>query len=411
MSDVDVGSKRNNDDNGDRYNKRFRNDRDKMRFLLVGKHCGAIIGKGGENIKRLRNDYNVGMHLPDVQSRERVLSIQGDKGSCVGVLREILASCKEAPYVADQRKKLNYEINYLVNSDQVGAIIGKGGEQIREIDEQSGGKVKVYPDCLPNSNERVIAIGGDDESCLLSAVNIVLDLLEKRPAKRSTNYYDPKNKHSDDMMHDGGNQMGGGSQMRGGNQLGGFGNGLGGLGGLGNLSDLAAGAATLLNSLGVNPAASAALLGGTMGGLPNMQGNSQNMFGNLDNRGGHPPQDFGPGPDRGYDMDRSNRRVDDGFTNRDSRRGDRDRDDRDGEEFGQMKTEVNITVTNDMAGAIIGKSGQRVKDIRFQTGVKIDFSKTERNSKEDRVLTITGTQQQTVAAQRMMADFVKNRHE
>jgi len=451
MSDVEAGSKRGNEGFEDQSYKRQRNDRDKMRFLLVGKNCGSIIGKGGENIKRLRNEFGVSMHLPDSQCRERVLAMQGNKGDCVSVLRDILTNCKEAPFAVDPKQTMNYEINFLANSEQVGAVIGKGGEKIREIRDQSGGKVKVYQDCLPNSNERVIAIGGEDETIILSAFNIVIDLLADRPAKRPTIYYDPKNKHMNDMpmsrdcndMPDRGNQMGGnqmsmpdrGSQMGGnqmgggsGNPLGGAGNGLGaalgGLGGLRNLSNLA-GATTLLTQLGVNPQVSAALLAGAAGGLPNLQGNDQNrgepIFSNADNRVSN-INDFGPPRhNHGFDRNQHNNnnsggRNDDRFgsnSNRDDRRGSNtDNQNQDGSSnLAQMKTEVNITVPSDLCGAIIGRSGQRIKDIKHQSGARLDFSKTEKNSKEDRVLTISGTQGQTLAAQRMIADCLENRND
>merc|ERR1711881_635098 len=77
--------------------------------------------------------------------------------------------------------------------------------------------------------------------------------------------------------------------------------------------------------------------------------------------------------------------------------------------FGDMETETKITVLNDMCGAIIGKGGQRIREIRQGSGAHIETSGSEKGSKEPRVITIRGTQRQIVVAQQMMAESVQNR--
>jgi len=406
MSDVEIGTKRSNGYEDGYDNKRQRNDGNRMRYLVGRMQCGSIIGKGGENIKRLQNEFAVKLHLPDSQCIERVLTMQGDKEACVNVLRELLPSFKESPYTVDPKYKSAFEINFLANTDSVGAVIGKGGEKIREIREQSGGKVKVYQDCLPNSNERIVAIGGDDEACILSAFNIVIDLLENRPPKRPTKFFDPKNssggfddrqQHERNDMPERRNSMGPApSQMGGPNPMSAAANPLGALAGIGGLSGLTG--ANILAQLGVNPQVSAALLGGASGNLTNMLGNSNN----LGPRGDFPP-------DQGFNRNQNSSR-DDRFSNdrRDDQQGNRDnRDSR--SDFSQLTSEVKLTVPHEMCGAIIGRSGQNIKELKHHSGARLDFAKTDKNSKEDRVLTITGTQQQTIAAQRMIADMVMNR--
>ena len=51
----------------------------------------------------------------------------------------------------------------------------------------------MYPDCLPNSNERVIAIGGDTLIQLIAALNIVLNTVGNYPRRSQTIYYEPGN--------------------------------------------------------------------------------------------------------------------------------------------------------------------------------------------------------------------------
>ncbi|KAL6045142.1 hypothetical protein STEG23_013833 [Scotinomys teguina] len=47
-------------------------------ILLQSKNAGAVIGKGGKNIKALRTDYNASVSVPDSSGPERILRISAD---------------------------------------------------------------------------------------------------------------------------------------------------------------------------------------------------------------------------------------------------------------------------------------------------------------------------------------------
>jgi len=410
MSDVELGMKREHgsgeyDEYGEisSYKKRSRNDGDKMRFLVQGRFCGAIIGKGGENIKRLRQQ-NINIKVQDTR-KEGVLTLAGDRDTCVSVFKEILPLIPESPFPVNPKEVCAFEVNLLVQSDQVGCIIGKGGQRIKEIREESSGKVRVYQDCLPNSNERVVAIGGEDESRVLAAFDIILKTLDDHPLKQQVHYYDPtKNDGPQGGMGGGGpppqHDGPGNSQMGGG--LGGLGN-LGGLGGLGSL----AGAAGILGQLGLGGLAGAGPLGaaGALGGL-----GGTNMVGG----GGNDNRREDRGDDRGFQRNEGGGSRGGDRDRRDSRGGDQrngnDRGEERMEDFGDMMTETKITVGNGMCGAIIGKRGQRIREIREASGARVETSETSKDGERGpRVITITGTQRQIVIAQQMMAECVRNR--
>ncbi|RTG86059.1 uncharacterized protein DC041_0003361 [Schistosoma bovis] len=42
-----------------------------IRFLIPGRAAGIMIGKGGENIKKIRSQYNVKLNIPDSRGPER----------------------------------------------------------------------------------------------------------------------------------------------------------------------------------------------------------------------------------------------------------------------------------------------------------------------------------------------------
>lgn len=345
MSDVEIeiGTKRSgeHDEYGEitTEKKKVRSHDTKMRFLIIGKSCGAIIGKGGENIKRLRQEHNIHFKVQDSRG-EGVVTLSGEKEAVLEVFKEILPQTQPLyPANTKQHDKSNVGINLLVPNDQMGSIIGKGGETIKDIRRESDGNLRVYQEFLPNSNERVLAIGAEDMAQLLRVLDIVLQTLEDHPLKASTRvqYYNPEN-----SSPQGGNNPPAQNQLGGG--LGGL--GLGGLTGIGGLGSL-----------------------GNLGGLGNMTGAS-GVFDQLGLGGGH----------------------------RNGENGDRP-------QFGDMETETKVTVLNDMCGAIIGKAGQRIREIRQSSGAKVDVE----GNAEPRVITIKGTARQLRIALQMMDDTIRNR--
>jgi heterogeneous nuclear ribonucleoprotein K len=61
-------------------------------------------------------------------------------------------------------------------------------------------------------------------------------------------------------------------------------------------------------------------------------------------------------------------------------------------------TTTQVTIPDELAGTIIGKGGERINRIRQESGARIDVGSTTYGSNE-RIITITGNQQQIQAAQ------------
>merc|ERR1719447_1374339 len=68
-----------------------------------------------------------------------------------------------------------------------------------------------------------------------------------------------------------------------------------------------------------------------------------------------------------------------------------------------------VTVPNDMAGAIIGKGGERIRQIRQKSQADIKFSDSE-PGKTDRLITISGSHDQIQYAQYLMQECVREHH-
>jgi len=304
-----------------------------VRLLLLGRNCGGIIGKGGENISRLRNTYNVTLRLPSTQTTDRAMTITGSIENSIAVVREVLTHCEQAPHSTNQQ--CNMELNLLVPTNQVGSIVGKGGSKITEIRNATQAKIKVYEECLPSSNERVIAIGGDNVEQLLATLTTVLNLLREVPKNYRTTYYMPEN--------------------------------------LGIMTAFPTASSSRKNSiksepgeLGVKPS------GVMMGAAPLMSsqmGAPQPLMGG---NGAHPSS-------------QTTTTTLNEFS------------------WLQLQTTTTVHAPNEVCGAIIGKAGSRISQVRHASGAQITFSESSKEAVvEDRVITITGTQQQVQTAEQMI---------
>uniref|UniRef100_H2ZID4 K Homology domain-containing protein n=1 Tax=Ciona savignyi TaxID=51511 RepID=H2ZID4_CIOSA len=67
---------------------------------------------------------------------------------------------------------------------------------------------------------------------------------------------------------------------------------------------------------------------------------------------------------------------------------------------------TNVTIPNACIGSIIGKAGQKIRQIRYDSGAMISISEPE-HGESDRVITITGTHEQTQNAQYLMQRSAK----
>ncbi|VDP91632.1 unnamed protein product [Echinostoma caproni] len=120
-----------------------------LRFLISTKAAGVIIGKGGENIQKIREE------------------MQNNRDEGV-------------------------DLRLLVHQSQAGCIIGRGGYKIKELREQSGLQtLKVYQMLCPNSTDRVIQLVGDVEK-VIDCLQSIAELLEGAPPKGSRQNYDAR---------------------------------------------------------------------------------------------------------------------------------------------------------------------------------------------------------------------------
>uniref|UniRef100_A0A671V370 Heterogeneous nuclear ribonucleoprotein K n=1 Tax=Sparus aurata TaxID=8175 RepID=A0A671V370_SPAAU len=117
--------------------KRSRNSDEmvELRILLQSKNAGAVIGKGGKNIKALRTDYNASVSVPDSSGPERILSISADIETIGEILLKIIPTLEE--YQQYNGMDFDCELRLLIHQSLAGSIIGVKGAKIKELRENS----------------------------------------------------------------------------------------------------------------------------------------------------------------------------------------------------------------------------------------------------------------------------------
>lgn len=310
-------------------------DKIEVRLLIQSWISGSIIGKGGENIKRLRSTYQAHISLPDSRGPERLVLITSEIGKVCEALEDII------PTLTKQLNRTGggmgggdedeHELRLLIHQGFAGKIIGKGGLTIKNLREQTGSLVKIFVELCPKSSDRVVQIVGSPFQ-ISNCVHAIYELILDQPVKGTTSHYNPDN-HNISMA----------------SKYGGFDEDRGGGSGKNKIGREAF-------SQGINA-------------------NSSNTSNN-------------PYPDSYINDDPPNRSS--GFI----------------DDFGYKREVSQVSIPKIMAGAILGKGGNRIKQVQHETGTKIKMDELNCDSSE-RVITIIGTQEQITYAQFLLQMMVR----
>uniref|UniRef100_H3CUE1 Far upstream element (FUSE) binding protein 3 n=1 Tax=Tetraodon nigroviridis TaxID=99883 RepID=H3CUE1_TETNG len=140
---------------------------------------GIIIGRNGEMIRKIQNDAGVRIQFKqdDGISPDRVAQVMGQPDHChhaVHIINELVQTAQERDGfggVMGRRGRGDcnmggpgglQEVTYAVPADKCGLVIGKGGETIKNIKEQSRAHVELQRNPPPNTdpNIRIFSIRG-----------------------------------------------------------------------------------------------------------------------------------------------------------------------------------------------------------------------------------------------------------
>lgn len=342
--------------------RQFTGSRIELRFLIPSKMAGVIIGKGGSNIKRMREEYSAKVSVPDSNGPERVFTLEGEPDTLQNILRELFNALLEESAGRDSHQGAvsssgEIDMRLLVHQSQAGCVIGKAGAKIKELREESRLRaLKVYSIPCPVSTDRVVQMVGAPED-LLKSLSMILELLEGAPPKGQLANYDARNFDEFNSEQYGGWMGGGGRSGRP--------DGIGGMTGPVGYGGAAVGPQHHMRAGGLQSAGAAqAMQRGPQLGAP--------MGAGMQPGGPPPPGAYGgprPGAPRG------------------------------------METTQQVSIPDSLTGSIMGRGGQRIKQIRMESGADIKIDRGDPG--QDRIITIRGTQEQIQNAQYLLQMCVK----
>ncbi|KAJ9576806.1 hypothetical protein L9F63_006580 [Diploptera punctata] len=165
-----------------------------FKMLVPSVAAGAIIGKGGETIAQLQKDTGARVKMSKANdfypgTSERVCLITGNVEAIMAVLTFIMEKIREKPDInakqaIDFDNKTSAErdkqVKILVPNSTAGMIIGKGGNYIKQIKEESGSYVQISQKAKDQTlQERCITVIGEMEcnktACLMILSKVVED--------------------------------------------------------------------------------------------------------------------------------------------------------------------------------------------------------------------------------------------
>lgn len=363
--------------------RRRKNEEDiEMRLLISTKMAGAIIGKSGQNIQKLRTNHDAKINVVDCKGSERVLTIISSLDICYKVIRDVIRLCELSQ---------EFDLRLLIHQSLAGCVIGKGGSKIKELKNMFGCHVKVFPNVAPQSFERVVQIVGNEDKCINCLIEIMNQIMSNN-IRGPVRPYDPHNYA--DFYAD---------------EYGGFGNKVNG-----------------------NMRPSAPSFGNPFGNDRVQRSNNNNNNGNQNNFNNNNNNNINNNNNRGkFNNERrvvENRRMVktennyahpwalNTYSNNNQMTpmnnfGQHNMGD-DFISFNNFlgkseETSTQVTIPINLAGACIGKGGSRIRSIRNESQAFIKIDQPLPGS-TDRIITITGTPKQIQSAQFLLQRSVQN---
>lgn len=148
------------------------------RYLCPLKKTGSIIGRGGEIIKQLRADTNAKIRINEAVHgcEERVVIIYSaseetnsfeETGDLVSPAQDALFKVHDIVITEETDYQLDeiLTVRLLVSADQIGCVIGKGGQVVQNIRNETRAQIRILsseqvPRCAL-STDQVLQISGE----------------------------------------------------------------------------------------------------------------------------------------------------------------------------------------------------------------------------------------------------------
>jgi len=153
-----------------------------IRAVITSAEAATVIGKGGENVSLIRKMSGAKCTVSDYQKGavERILTVSGVVDAVAKafglIIRTLNNEQLEAP--SDAQSK-TYPLRLLIPHILIGSIIGKRGVRIREIQDASGARLNASDACLPLSTERSLVVLGVADAVHIATYYVGSTLFEQ----------------------------------------------------------------------------------------------------------------------------------------------------------------------------------------------------------------------------------------
>ncbi|KAG7694939.1 hypothetical protein KL930_001262 [Ogataea haglerorum] len=195
------------------------------RMLVSKREAGAIIGKNGDNITRIREQTNVKAGVSKVIEGciDRILTVTGIVDNVPKALVQFAKAVTDSnvqtvasasangtdptslitynffplkplcpsPAASDPFYAETLSLRLLIPHSQMGTLIGKGGSRIKSIQETYNIKMVASKDYLRNSTERIVEVQGAKANLVEALNTISRCLLSNYHGVVATIYYTP----------------------------------------------------------------------------------------------------------------------------------------------------------------------------------------------------------------------------
>ena len=144
-----------------------------QKVMDIGNNANAVIGKKGSTIRNI--EEQTGCRL-NIDKKTNILTITADKSEQVDEAEKMVLE------ITSKNKSLNESATSvkLDLGDKVGAVIGRGGSKIREIEESSGALLDVERD--RSQGTATLTIRGSSQESVDAAKRMVTEILNKENA-------------------------------------------------------------------------------------------------------------------------------------------------------------------------------------------------------------------------------------
>eukprot|EP01135_Chromosphaera_perkinsii_P002133 Nk52_evm67s217 gene=Nk52_evmTU67s217 len=149
----------------------------------------SIIGNGGFNVRMLKEENNVQIKIPNASEKCNTITVKGAKDDVERVKKLLLEQAESIAKDLKEREERNFKMEVLVDRKFHPNIIGKQGQTINRIRDESGANVKVPS---KDKGSDVILIIGYKKNCEYAKEQILELVQEQKNTVVETVDIDPR---------------------------------------------------------------------------------------------------------------------------------------------------------------------------------------------------------------------------